>query len=122
MSRPRHKPLNAIHAASLARWIVLFAFVALSGLIYVYLTVQLNRLGDRKKTLETELVTARIQNGEAMGQIATLTSHAALKRRLKEGFLDMIPVAEGNIVRLSPTQTVASEDGVQPVVNQQTGR
>jgi hypothetical protein len=122
MQRQRRKEYNAVNAASLARWIVLSAFVAFTGLIYVYLTVQLNHLGDQKKTLETELATARLQNVETSGQIAALTSRSALQRRLKEGYLKMIPIAEQNIVRLSIPVRAPGEDAIQPVVNQRTGR
>src|SRR4051812_43835247 len=110
MSRQRRNQFNDINAASLARWIVLFAFIATSGLIYVYLTLQLNHLGDRKKALERELDAARIQNVEAASQIATLTSRAALQRRLKEGYLKMIAIQDDSIVRLSPTTGAPNED------------
>ena len=70
------------------------AFLALTGLIYVYLTVQLHHLGDRKKALENELTNLRAQNDVTSVQIAALTSRSALQRRLKEGYLKMIPIAE----------------------------
>jgi len=41
MNRSRRKNWNAVNAASLARWIVVTAFLALAGLSYVYLTLQL---------------------------------------------------------------------------------
>ena len=55
MHAPRRKTFNALNAASLARWILLTVFLAFTGLIYVYLTLQLYHLGDRKKALENEL-------------------------------------------------------------------
>jgi hypothetical protein len=121
MNRSRRKSWNPVEAASLARWIVLTAFLALIGLIYVYLTIQLYHLGDRKKALENELAGLRMQNDVAKGQIAALTSRSALQRRLKEGYLKMIPITEHNIVRLTiPAQP--DEDAIQPVVNQRAGR
>ena len=122
MQRQRRKEFNAVNAASLARWIVLTGFLALTGLIYVYVTVQLYHLGDRKKGLERELVNVRGQNDVASVQIAALTSRSALQRRLKEGYLQMIPIAEQNIVRLNTPLHVPGEDAIQPVVNQQPGR
>src|SRR5438045_7719569 len=104
MSRSRRKNLNTVDAASLARWIVLTAFLALTGLSYVYLTIQLYHLGDRKKALENELGGLRTQNDVASAQIAALTSRSALQRRLKEGYLKMIPITERNIVRLTVPQ------------------
>ena len=96
-------------------------FLALTGLSYVYLTLQLYHLGDRKKALETEVANLRMQNEVASAQIAALTSRSALQRRLKEGYLKMIPIAEHNIVRLTiPTRN--QEDIVQPVSNQRGAR
>ena len=118
MNRSHRKNRNAINAASLARWIVMTAFLALAGLSYVYLTLQLYHLGDRKKAIENELVSLRTQNDVASAQIAALTSRSALQRRLKEGYLKMIPIAEANIVRLKIPAQQPNEDTIQPVVNQ----
>ena len=120
MSRSRRN-WNEVNAASLARWIVLTGFLALTGLIYVYLTLQLYHLGDRKKALETEVTNLKMQNEVAGAQIAALTSRAALQRRLKEGYLKMIPIAEHNIVRLTiPNRN--PDDAVQPVSNPRSSR
>src|SRR5207253_4129291 len=101
MNRSRRRNWNAVNAASLARWIVVTAFLALAGLSYVYLTLQLYQLGERKKAIENELASLRTQNDVASAQIAALTSRSALQRRLKEGYLKMIPISENSIVRLT---------------------
>jgi len=120
MNRSRRN-WNEVNAASLARWIVLTGFLALTGLCYVYLTLQLYHLGDRKKALETEVMNLRQQNEVASAQIAALTSRAALQRRLKEGYLKMIPIAEHSIVRLSiPNRN--PDDAIQPVSNPRSAR
>ena len=122
MNHSRRQQFNPINAPSLARWIVITSFLALTGLIYVYLNVQLYHLGDRKKALETELANVRAQNDVASVQIAALTSRTALQRRLKEGYLKMIPIAEQSIVRLSTPANRNGDDAIQPVVNQRAGR
>ena len=122
MNHSRRKQFNPINVPSLARWIVITAFLALTGLIYVYLTVQLYHLGDRKKALEIELASIGSQNETASVQIAALTSRVALQRRLKEGYLKMIPIAEPSIVRLSAPASPLEEDAIQAVVNQRAGR
>jgi cell division protein FtsL len=122
MSRSRRKNLNTVDAASLARWIVLTAFLALTGLSYVYLTIQLYHLGDRKKSLENQLASLRTQNDVASAQITALTSRSALQRRLKEGYLKMIPIAERDIVRLTIPMRGEGENAIQPVANQRAGR
>jgi hypothetical protein len=122
MHAPRRKTFNSVNAASLARWILLTSFLAVTGLIYVFLTLQLYHLGDRKKALENELTSLRSQNDVAGVQIAALTSRSAMQRRLKEGYLKMIPIAEQNIVRLSAPPRAPGEDAVQPVANKRAGR
>jgi hypothetical protein len=117
MKRSHRKNWNAVNAASLARWIVVTAFLALAGLSYVYLTLQLYHLGERKKAVEIELISLRTQNDVASVQIAALTSRSALQRRLKEGYLKMIPISENNIVRLTIPARPAEEDAIQPVAN-----
>ena len=116
MKHSRRRNCNAVNAASLARWIVMTAFLALAGLSYVYLTLQLYHLGEHRKAVEKELVSLRTQNDIASAQIAALTSRSALQRRLKEGYLKMVPISEANIVRLTiPPRS--DEDAIQPVVN-----
>ena len=121
MNRLHRRKSNLLDAPSLVRWIVITAFFALTGLSYVYLKLQLYHLGDRTKALEKELSNLRARNEVAGAQIAALTSRAALQRRLKEGYLEMIPISERNIVRLTIPKR-RDEDGIQPVVNQHTER
>jgi cell division protein FtsB len=122
MHAPRRKAFNSVNAASLARWIAMTASLAVTGLIYVYLTLQLHDLGDRKKALENELTSLRAQNEVASAQIAALTSRSAMQRRLKEGYLKMIPISEHNIVRLSTAARPPGEDALQPIANRRAGK
>src|SRR5213075_2010000 len=117
MNRSRRKNCNTVNAASLARWIVVTAFLALAGLSYVYLTLQLYHLGERRKAVENELATLRTQNDIASAQTAALTSRSALQRRLKEGYLKMVPISESKIVRLTIPERSTDEEAIQPVVN-----
>jgi len=122
MHAPRRKSFNSMNAASLARWIALTGFLALTGLIYVYLNLQLYHLGDRRKALENELASLRVQNDIARANITGRTSHLALQRQLKDGYLKMIPIAERNIVRLNVPRPARVEDAIQPVANKRGGR
>jgi hypothetical protein len=122
MHAPRRRAFNSVNAASLARWIAITASLAMTGLIYVYLTLQLHDLGDRKKALENELTSLRAQNDVASVQIAALTSRSAMQRRLKEGYLKMIPISEHSIVRLNAPARPPGEDAVQPIANKRAGR
>src|SRR5438132_3838116 len=118
MNRSRRRNCNTVNAASLARWIVVTAFLALAGLSYVYLTLQLYHLGERRKAIENELAALRTQNDMAGAQIAALTSRSALQRRLKEGYLKMVPISEASIVRLTMPARSAEENAIQPLATQ----
>src|SRR5215470_13262084 len=117
MKRSHRRNHNAVNAASLARWIVMTAFLALAGLSYVYLTLQLYHLGERRKAVENELARLRTQNYSASAQIEALESRSALQHRLKEGYLKMVPISEANIVRLTMPARSAEDDAIQPVAN-----
>jgi len=117
MNRSHRRNCNTVNAASLARWIVITAFLALAGLSYVYLTLQLYHLGERRKAVENELAGLRTQNDIASAQITALTSRSALQRRLKEGYLKMVPISEANIVRLTMPARSAEDNAIQPVTN-----
>lgn len=119
MNRRRQK-LNPIDAPSLARWIVIFTFLAATGLSYVYLSVQLHTLGNNRTAIEKELVAVDLQTKEARVQIAALTSRPALERRLQEGYLKMIRIEDGAIVKLTPHPR--NDDAVQPVANERGSR
>jgi len=120
MQRSRRKQFNPINLPSLARWIVVTGFLSVVGLIYVYLSIQLYDLGKQKTRLEQNLLALRAESDVTAGQIAALTSRSALQRRVKEGYLKMMPIAEQNIVR--PLPVTRGEDAIQPVVNQHSGR
>src|SRR5205814_8457028 len=102
MNRWRERNCTHVDAASLSRWIVMTAFLALAGLSYVYLTLQLYHLGERRKAVENELVSLRTQNDIASAQIAALTSRSALQRQLKEGYVKLVRISEAKLVRLPP--------------------
>ncbi len=122
MHAPRRKSFNPVNAASLARWLMITAFLMIAGLMYVSLTLQLHHAGDDKIALEKELASKRRENEATRGQIEMLTSRAAMQRQLKEGYLKMIPIAEQSIVRVNSPVRMPAEDAVQPVVNQRAGR
>jgi len=117
--RQQHNPINA---AALARWILITSFIGLGGLMYVYQSIQLHSLGDQKKKLEVELINVRSQIDVTHVQIAALTSRDALERRLKEGYLRMIPIQEQHIVRLNTPPRPFGGDAIQPVSNPRVGR
>ena len=94
------------------------AFLALAGLSYVYLTLQLYHLGERRKAVENELASLRTQNDIASAQIAAFTSRSgiatAIERRLPENDSDFR--VETSCGSTMPPRS-SDEEAVQPVAN-----
>ncbi len=111
----RRKHANTIPVASLARWIVAAVFMGIAGLSYVYVKNQLHVTGSELKALERQLTEIESETELARSKVSALSSHSALQRRLKEGFIKMVPVSDDRIVRLNTTPAALSD--VRPVSN-----
>lgn len=122
MNRQRRQKFNSVNAPALARWIVIFTFLGVTGLSYVYLSIQLHKLGAEKTKLEGEIAAVAAQTEDANVQIAALTSHTALQRRLQEGYLKMHAITDDHIVKLGPHARPLTEDRLQPVANERGDR
>jgi hypothetical protein len=95
--------------------ILLVCFAALvfggAGVCFVSLKNTQHTLGERVRTTERQLRELRARNQDYQSRIRTLTSLNTLRTRLKDGFIDMIPVQDTAIARLTPP-AVAGPDGV----------
>jgi hypothetical protein len=111
----RRKHANTIPVASLARWIVAAVFLGLAGLSYVYVKNQLHATGNELKALERQLADIDTEAELVRTKISALSSHSALQRRLKEGFIKMVPVSDDRIVRLNAAPSERAD--VRPVSN-----
>ena len=63
----------------------------------------MNDLAKQRTRLEEQLTSMRKQTKIESDLAEGLKSRDALKKRLAQGYLRMIPIAEQNIVRLSPS-------------------
>lgn len=93
---------NLLHCASLFRWIVVAAIFGAAGLSYVYLKNQLHVSGMQRRALEQDLHELIAENNVMDAQIARLKSHTALQRRLQEGFIKLVPIAEHSVIHIHP--------------------
>lgn len=99
VNRKRHT--NSMPMAALSRWMLVAFFLCIAGLGYVNLTNQLHQAGSRIKDLERQLASLETQTEVARTRVASLSSRAALQRRLNEGFIKMIPITDDRIVRIN---------------------
>lgn len=101
MARNRRKHTNSLPAAGICRWAVYALFLALAGLGYVYLKNGIHADGEQVSKLEKERKTLDTANEVLRTHIASLSSRSVLQRRLNEGFIKMVQINDGSIVRIS---------------------
>ena len=113
MNRRRHT--NSVQVGSLLKWVVIAIFLGVAGLSYVYMSNQMQRIGADNRKLENDLGILQAKNDKAQGEIAILSSHLELQRRLDEGFIKMEPITEASIVRINVPRIASGE--IRPVAN-----
>ena len=101
MARNRRKHTNSLPAAGICRWAVYAVFLIMAGLGYVYLNLGIGAAGEQVRKLENELLQLNTQNELARTHIASLSSRSVLQRRLNEGFIKMVQITDGSIVRIN---------------------
>ncbi len=104
MRHARHE--SALPLGPLMRWLALVVLGGLLGLCYVHMKHKLKADGDRCRDIEVALVELEQKNQVAENEILRLTSRRMIERRLQDGFINMIPIADTRMVRLR-AQTAA---------------
>ncbi|MDB6156261.1 MAG: hypothetical protein JWL90_4714 [Chthoniobacteraceae bacterium] len=100
MASNRRRHANAVPLALIATWILVLGAVGVAGLGYVYLKNEIHVTGAKIKSLENELAKLNTQDEVMRAKIAVLSSHDAMKRRLSEGFIKLVPVSDDRLVRV----------------------
>jgi hypothetical protein len=117
----RRRHANTLPLASIAIWITVAAFVCAAGLFYVYCKNQLHITGTKIKLLERELEALIKQDEVVRAKIASLSSHAALQRRLDDGFIKLVPITDDRLVRVEASPIRAPSE-LRSVVNERSAR
>jgi len=119
MARNRRKHTNSLPAAGICRWAVYAVFLVMAGLGFVYLKNGINADGDQARKLENELNGLNTANEVVRTHIASLSSRSVLQRRLNEGFIKMVQITDGSIVRINGSMpSIASIRTISNEVNQ----
>ena len=100
MAFNRHRHANAVPLASIATWVVVCLCLLAAGIGYVYLKNQIHSTGSTIKKFERELAELRTQDEVTRSKIASLSSRAALQRRLNDGFIKLTPITDDRLVRV----------------------
>src|SRR5258708_33219105 len=98
MNSNRRAPAASIRIASLCKVIIAAVFIASAGVSYVYLKNQLKLSGDKQIELERQLAEVRKDNERMQLQIDSLTSLAAIKRKMAQKSFRLVPISTGQVV------------------------
>ncbi len=94
---------NALSLGPLVSWVLLAIFLSVLGLCYVRMKHTLKVDGDRCRDLEHAVADLDEKLKVAANEMMRLTSRPALERRRQEGFIRMVQVQNGSMVRIVPT-------------------
>jgi hypothetical protein len=111
MNANRRRPTNLIEVNFLARWLVVMFLVGLTGLFFVYIKNQQHAIGNQSRLVEAALGEIEARNEALKARITALTSRGALQRRVDEGFVQLEPIRDTAIARITPALP-AETDGV----------
>ena len=95
---------NQLQFAALLRWVVITAVLGVAGLKYLDLKKQLFAQGTHRHDMEGELRDLIAQNNVLENRVASLTSFTALQRKMDDGFLKMVPIAEHVVAHVRPQE------------------
>lgn len=101
MNSNRRAPAPSLRIASLCKVIIAAVFIASAGISYVYLKNQLKLSGDKQIELERQLAEVRKDNERMQLQIDSLTSLAAIKKKLTQNSFGLVPITTDQVVRLN---------------------
>lgn len=111
MNANRRKQVNPVHMSSLIRWLLVAVFIGVGGLFFVFIKNQQFALAEEIRQVERKIAAVRSQNETLLAKVTELSSRRVLQQRIAEGFIDMQPIQDNVIARLTPPAQ-ASNDGV----------
>jgi len=117
MAYNRKKNTNTLPVGTFAKSILAAFFISVAALGLLYLKYQLHVGGNEIRNLERELSGLVTQNDVMRGRVADCSSRVVLQRRLREGFIKMIPVSDDRIVRINTSPARIALGEMRPVMN-----
>jgi hypothetical protein len=105
---------NVLPVGLFVRWGLIVGFLGLLGLCYVQMKHRLKIDGDRCRELEMSIADLDEKLKVASNEVMRLTSRPALERRRQEGFIRMVQVQDGRLVRLRVQTSAAAALPVNP--------
>lgn len=104
----RKKQVNQIQFSELARWVTVFVFVGVCGLLFVYMKNEQFALGDRIRQAERDIKEIRAENQVLLAQKSILSSRVTLEHRIADGTVHLKPIEGQDIARLNAPTFIAT--------------
>ena len=122
MSHNRHRHnRNPIPVPALSLWLLVAVLALMGGMTWVYLKNQIHAGGREIKGLERQLADLNTQNDVLRSKITERSSRTALRRRLNDGFIKMIPITQDRIVQVNFARPIGNDE-IRVVSNEGVGR
>lgn len=99
---------NTLPIGLFVRWGLIVGFIGFLGLCFVQMKHKLKVDGDRCRELELAISDLDEKLKVASNEVMRLTSRPALERRRQEGFIQMVQVQDGRLVRLRVQTSAAA--------------
>ncbi|MEI6349904.1 MAG: hypothetical protein WCP06_02220 [Verrucomicrobiota bacterium] len=107
--------------SAISLWLLIAAVALLGGMTWVYFKNQIHACGGEIKGLERELANLSTQNEVLRSKINERSSRSALRKRINDGFIKMIPITQDRIVQVNYTRP-GGADEIRVVSNQKVSQ
>lgn len=118
LSQNSRRHVNPIHIAPLFKWLTLALFLAVAGLMFVYVKNQQHFLGSQTREVEGKIREMRAYNEVLLARISALSSRAELQRKLDRGLISLTAIRDTSIARLTPPGSAERDGAIRTAANE----
>ena len=93
---------NPVQIGKILKLCLFVAPLVAAALSLVYLKNQQFALGEKIRKTEMSIRETRLENEVLLAKVTAMTSRRALTERIGSEFINMVPITDNNIARLTP--------------------
>lgn len=93
---------NPVQIGKILKLCLFVAPLVAAALSFVFLKNQQFALGEKIRKTEISIRETRLENEVLLAKVTAMTSRRALTERIGSEFINMVPITDNNIARLTP--------------------
>lgn len=109
---------NPVQLLPIAKSLGCVALLTALAITFMCLKHEQFAIADRISATEKAIGEIRFENEVLLAKVASLTSRQALRRRMEEGFITVIPISGEKIARLAPPERATGSGTLRTALNQ----